>query len=247
MTTNTNYDTLYEKYRYTKSNVVKKYSETFSFFEILGNIQGKTILDLACGDGYYTRYLKKKGGTRIVGVDLSAKMIEVARQAEEQQPMGIEYRVGDVAQMGVIGSFDIVTAVYLFTYASSQDMLTTMCHAIAKNLASSGRLVAVTFNPNATTRHLEVAKQYGTTLTANDLLQDGSTIQVRIQTPVGDVHLVNYHWTQSTYERALQDAGFKKITWHPVRVSDDGLIKLGQSYWQAHLDAPGLIVLECCK
>lgn len=36
------------------------------------NIEGKKVLDLACGDGYYSRYAKDIGANTVVGVDISS-------------------------------------------------------------------------------------------------------------------------------------------------------------------------------
>jgi toxoflavin synthase len=41
-----------------------------------------SVLDLACGEGFYTRLLRQTGAGRVVGVDLSAGMIALARQEE---------------------------------------------------------------------------------------------------------------------------------------------------------------------
>lgn len=46
---------------------------TYTYLNLLGDLAGKSILDLACGEGFYTRLLKKQGVASIVGVDLSLK------------------------------------------------------------------------------------------------------------------------------------------------------------------------------
>ena len=54
-------------------------------------LQGKTVLDLGCGYGWHCIFAAGQGAARVLGLDLSRKMIEEAgrRNAEEQ----IEYRV----------------------------------------------------------------------------------------------------------------------------------------------------------
>ncbi len=51
---------------------------------------GKSILDLACGEGLYRRKMKHKGDVRIVGVDISPRMIELARRKEVTEPLGFD-------------------------------------------------------------------------------------------------------------------------------------------------------------
>lgn len=49
-------------------------------FEALGDVRGKALLDLACGDGFYTRRFRTEcGADPVVGVDLSPMLV---RQAE---------------------------------------------------------------------------------------------------------------------------------------------------------------------
>src|SRR3712207_9011690 len=51
--------------------------------------EGRSILDLACGTGIYSRLLKQRGAARVVAVDLAPEMIAVAQRLEEQTPLGV--------------------------------------------------------------------------------------------------------------------------------------------------------------
>ena len=81
-----------------------------AFFSLIGNVRGKRILDLACGEGSNTRLLAQLGA-KIVGVDFSKKMIEFARQMEKKERLGIDYYVADAGDLKEFSndSFDIVT------------------------------------------------------------------------------------------------------------------------------------------
>src|SRR6187401_2737096 len=57
---------------------------------LLGDIRGLRICDLACGQGRATRYLADQGA-HVVGVDVSAKMLEIAQRYETAEPRGITY------------------------------------------------------------------------------------------------------------------------------------------------------------
>ena len=54
-------------------------------------LAGKTVLDLGCGYGWHCRFAAEQGAVKVLGLDLSRKMIEEAnrRNAEKR----IEYRV----------------------------------------------------------------------------------------------------------------------------------------------------------
>jgi hypothetical protein len=174
-------------------------------------------------------------------------MIEQARDAEQRSPAGIEYRVQDVTSLGQIGSFDIVTAVYLFPYASTQQTLATMCQTIYNNLKPGGKFVAATLNPYVTDKDLIVYEQYGVKLAVANGFQDGAPMTATLNIADGAIELAAHYWRPETYERILQQAGFRQIIWHPMQVSEAGLKAYGQDYWQPYLAKPVDIVLECYK
>lgn len=78
----------------------------------------------------------------MVGVDISPQMIALARQQEEAQPPGIEYRVADAATLGDIGPFDRISAAYLLHYAESREQLNRMARTVYDNLAPGQHFVA---------------------------------------------------------------------------------------------------------
>ena len=66
---------------------------------LIGGLSGKTVVDLACGEGFYTRLIRQQGAAKVVGVDLSARMVELAREQEAEQRLGIEYVTGDARHL----------------------------------------------------------------------------------------------------------------------------------------------------
>jgi 2-polyprenyl-3-methyl-5-hydroxy-6-metoxy-1,4-benzoquinol methylase len=59
-----------------------KQAESYTFFRMVGALDGKRVLDLACGFGFYPRLLKQHGAAQVVGVDISPEMIRLATQQE---------------------------------------------------------------------------------------------------------------------------------------------------------------------
>ena len=54
------------------------------------------VCDLGCGPGHVARYLHKRG-VHVMGIDLSPRMVEQARQLNE----GIEFQQGDMSSLDV--------------------------------------------------------------------------------------------------------------------------------------------------
>jgi SAM-dependent methyltransferase len=80
-----------------------------AMFSLLGDITGKVILDLACGEGYNTRIMVQKRAT-VTGIDFSETMIRLAREKEGKEPLGAVYAVGDTCYLPFFDcTFDVVT------------------------------------------------------------------------------------------------------------------------------------------
>ena len=134
----TDYEAIADAYRESKRLPIKQYSEEFTFFRALGPLRDLTVLDVACGDGYYTRALKRQGATRVMGVDRSPTMVTLAKREEATHPLGIAYVVGESETMDVLGRFDLVTAAYLLVHATSRDQLSAMCQGVVKQPKPGG-------------------------------------------------------------------------------------------------------------
>src|SRR5215475_1430956 len=114
------YDHIGSKYdEYARTATLKR-AESYTFFRMVGPLEGTGVLDLACGFGFYTRLLKQRGSAQVLGVDISPEMIRLAREHEQAEPLGITYQVGDAVSLPRLGAFDVVTAVYLLNYAASK-------------------------------------------------------------------------------------------------------------------------------
>jgi 2-polyprenyl-3-methyl-5-hydroxy-6-metoxy-1,4-benzoquinol methylase len=63
-----------------------------AFQKFLPSLDRLDVIDFGCGEGTNTRRLAQMGA-RMTGVDISERLIEHARQAEEADPLGIAYKV----------------------------------------------------------------------------------------------------------------------------------------------------------
>ncbi len=107
-------------------------------------LEGDRVLDLACGDGTYTRWLAGRVGAtgEVVGVDLSGAYLERARSASEGDPIDdrIVFVQAPLEQLPFKdGRFDLVwCAQSLFSLPEPVEAL-----ARARRLARPGGVVAV--------------------------------------------------------------------------------------------------------
>lgn len=70
-------------------------SPMISLLRLIGDVSDLRLLDLACGHGRLARELARRGG-RVVGVDISAVLLDIARARENELPLHITYVQADV-------------------------------------------------------------------------------------------------------------------------------------------------------
>src|SRR5215510_2952782 len=144
------YDHIGSKYdEYARTATLKR-AESYTFFRMVGGLDGKRVMDLACGSGFYTHLLKQHGAAQVIGVDISPEMIRLANQQEQAEPLGISYQVGDAVALPQLGPFDLVTAAYLLNYAESKGQMLGMFRSVYNHLVAGGRFIAYTNTPTFT-------------------------------------------------------------------------------------------------
>lgn len=88
---------------------------------LLGNVKKKKILDAGCGEGYISRILSEKKAI-VVGIDISKKLIKIAKQKEDSLKLGTFFYHSDIRNMKIIKneSQDIVISVLVFNHLSKK-------------------------------------------------------------------------------------------------------------------------------
>jgi SAM-dependent methyltransferase len=76
--------------------------------DVLGALDGRTVLDVGCGTGSTTRALAQRGARAVVGCDLSERMIEVARRDARDLGERVRFEAGDVLDLSLATPFDAV-------------------------------------------------------------------------------------------------------------------------------------------
>jgi ubiquinone/menaquinone biosynthesis C-methylase UbiE len=243
----TDYDAIADEYRRAKLQPWREEVEASTLLELVGDVSGKSVLDLACGEGYYTRRVKDRGAGRVVGVDLSRGMIDLARAEEARSPRGIEYLVGDAGKLSVGVEFDLVVAAYLLNYSRSERELGAMCDAVARRLSPGGRFVTINMNPWLDYHAAPSYRAYGFETRTDGKPGPGSPLTWVFHLEDQSIEVENYLLDGEVYERALRAAGFGEVRWIQPRVSSVGRSKFPEDYWTTLLESPPVIAIECLQ
>ncbi|MGY5852978.1 MAG: methyltransferase domain-containing protein [Candidatus Thorarchaeota archaeon] len=77
--------------------------------QLIGNVEGKKLLDAGCGEGYLSRYYSKKGAI-VTGIDISNKLIEKCIEITKNEGINSDFKVGDICNLTGISKseYDLV-------------------------------------------------------------------------------------------------------------------------------------------
>lgn len=105
--------------------------------QMLPDFSGKRVLDLGCGFGWHCRYAMEHGATQVVGIDLSANMLNKAKEINNLP--GIEYLQMSVEDYSYPEeAFDVVISSLTFHYV--QDFF-TVSKKVNHSLTAGGSFV----------------------------------------------------------------------------------------------------------
>jgi tRNA (mo5U34)-methyltransferase len=73
------------------------------------DLTGKSVLDIGCNAGFYSMDMKRRGATRVLGLDDREDYLEQARFAAAVKDLDIEFRRVSVYDVGALGEkFDLI-------------------------------------------------------------------------------------------------------------------------------------------
>ncbi len=103
---------------------------------------GMTVVDIACGQGYFSRVIQEKGA-KVIGCDISKELIDLAKA---HSPKEIEYHTASADNLSFIkdATADVVVIILSIQNIENIDGVFIECTRILK---SDGRLVLVLNHP----------------------------------------------------------------------------------------------------
>lgn len=106
----------YEAFR-REEGTYNEIVEMPAMLNLIGDVEGKTVLDAGCGPGQYSILLAKKGA-EVTGIDISERMIGLAKKNAEKALVNCRFFVGDMQDLSIFKSsmFDLVTSSIVVGY-----------------------------------------------------------------------------------------------------------------------------------
>jgi SAM-dependent methyltransferase len=217
----------------------------------MGDVSGKSVLDAGCGEGRFARMLASRGA-RVTAIDISPRMIQLARAEERANPLGIDYIVTDMADLSMLSTetFDLAVA-----YVSLLDVehYESAIREVARVLKRGGRFIFSLVHPC----FMMPGAAWEPRQPGMIPLMDEDKLYKKVDHyrparpyrfhmwPTAPAETVNFHRTLSDYASACRAAGLgiRDLT-EPV---PDAETVRQRPYMKDWLRAPYFIVFECVK
>ncbi|MBE6627830.1 MAG: class I SAM-dependent methyltransferase [Ruminococcaceae bacterium] len=122
----------YRKIRQKESNANDLF-EIPALLSMMPDLKGKRVLDLGCGYGEHCKLFVDRGAERVVGIDISKKMLEIAK-TENSDPK-IEYRNMPMENLNVLNeTFDVAVSSLALHYVEDfYGVVKSIYHLLDRN------------------------------------------------------------------------------------------------------------------
>ncbi|MFB6137736.1 MAG: class I SAM-dependent methyltransferase [Halobacteriaceae archaeon] len=109
----------YESKRFSRGGRLIDRREKQAVLDGLGPVDGRSVLEIACGTGRFTVHLASRGAD-VTALDISGPMLRQAREKAERAGVDVEFMRGDAARLPFPDDhFDAVLAMRFFHLADT--------------------------------------------------------------------------------------------------------------------------------
>lgn len=187
----------------------------------LGPLKDKAVLDYGCGPGVFSKQMADEGA-RVVGVDVAADAIELAKKQLREKPAALEFhqiQSHDLSRLGE-GRFDAATVNFVFCTIGDRAEIVRILQSLRKALKPGGKV----FISDQDWEKSNGRDFINTTLTHTPNLRPGAPVLTVAKGSAGrpDLPLQDYYWPLSEYRAMLAEAGFQIVAVEePIATTED--------------------------
>jgi len=198
-------DDFFERYnqKRSKGNSPNELMEQPIIDELIGQVSGKNILDLGCGDGKYGVELLERGAKYYYGIEGSHKMASLAKENLKGYHSTIE--IGALEETEFESEkYDIVLSRLVFHYI---DDLENLMKRIHKGLRLNGEFVFSVEHPIITSNYESYQKEIKR---GNWIVDNYFVNGERVNEWIGK-KVIKYHRTMEDYWQIIKRSNFEVI------------------------------------
>ncbi|MFA6552422.1 MAG: methyltransferase domain-containing protein [Candidatus Paceibacterota bacterium] len=235
-------------------DLLEKGDGTYQKDLILPNLQrlmqikkGQMVLDLACGQGFFSREFAKAGAT-VFGVDSAEELVKIAK---ENSPKEINYFVSEADNLGFIKS-DSVDSIAIVLAIQNMEKAGDVFKECSRVLKKNGRMFLVMNHPafripKYSSWQFDEEKKTQYRRIDEYLSESRSEIKMSPSDPKSPVTF-SFHRPLQFYFKALGKNGFavtRLEEWNGNKQSQEGPRKLAED--KARKEIPMFLMIESIK
>lgn len=190
-----------------KPNYSKLYVITPALMDLLGNVNGKEILEMGCGDGYWLKILTEKRA-KCTGFDLSENQIKSAKEGDSENK--INYFIADASKKIKLddNSFDIIFLEHVLLEIPDLSKIKKIFNEAYRLLKDGGFLIVSELHPLAPETNfpnIEVDEGY-------TYFKSGFPVKIVSKKLDGTVtKYTDFHWTFQDLINSITESGLKVV------------------------------------
>ena len=166
---------------------------------IVGDLTNKRLLDVGCGNGYWTRFFSKAGAS-CTGIDIKTSQIESAKKEHD----GNRYLVADAQTFRSKESFDVIYLDHVLSEQKSKAAMLKILKNLRKILVDDGIFILSEMHPAVA--HFPIA-----VTTERNYFYFKSPSKFVFDVKRSDdtyAQVTDYHWTLTDYAELFVKSGF---------------------------------------
>ena len=224
-----------------KPNYSKLYVIEPALLSLLEDVNGKEVLEIGCGNGYWLKILNEKNA-KCTGFDLSKNQIEVAKKEDPEKK--IKYFVADASEKVDLkdSSFDIIFLEHVLLELSDLSKIDKIFEEVYRLLKKGGSLIVSELHPLAPETNfpnVEVDEDY-------TYFKSGFPVKIISKKPDGTVvRYTDFHWTFQDLINSITRSGLKVVKVLEPTPSEEIVKKF--PYLEYRKDKPLALMIKAVK
>lgn len=229
----------YENYRARRNRETSPNNsiERPILYELVGEIKGKSILDLGCGDANFGVELLEKGAGSYVGVEGSKRMFEEASRHLNGTTASVYHSTLENWSF-TNKEMDLVVSRLVFHYIKD---LHVIFQGVYQTLKDNGKFIFSVQHPLSLSSFDSASPSGKRT---NWIVDNYFSMGERMEPWIGE-EVVKYHRTIEEYFRLLKEVGFKVTDLREGMPKQENFQQ--KADWERRMRIPLFLILSCEK